>query len=81
MKAELAKRQFDTFLKYVFIQEPQADGSKSAISFELWQHLLEVTEDLRTNLWIVWPKPRQIGATWLLVIVAAAVDVIGGLSL
>lgn len=66
MKAELAKRQFATFLTYVFIQEPRPNGGHSIIPFELWEHLLEVVEDLKGNPLIVWPKARQIGASWLL---------------
>jgi hypothetical protein len=63
---ERAKRSFLHFLDYVYITEPRPDGSNSHIKFEKWDHLVDATESLLKDLYIVVPKPRQIGWSWLL---------------
>jgi len=68
--AERAKRKFEYFLDYVWITEPRPDGSNAHIKFEKWDHILDAAVHLQTERYLVVPKPRQIGWSWLVAALA-----------
>ena len=65
MQYELARRDFRTWLGYVWILDPPPDG-RGHTQFEIWPYMDEAIPLLCQNRLVTWLKARQIGASWLL---------------
>jgi len=59
----LARRSFLDFLPFVKVQDPPP--GVGIHDFEMWPYLVQSARDFVEHDRIVWPKPRQIGATTL----------------
>jgi len=66
IEKRIAEVSFRYFLDHVRILNRTGEGDESDIKFELWEHLVELSEDLPTERRLNIGKSRQIGVSWIL---------------